>query len=205
MKDGVIWFGCFALLLVGMIFGINLDSNSTTLDSFYKVFGIIAGVGTLSTAVIASSALYTWKYQFSHSERFQAFKELEFVAFECIGEIERYWGVFKDEHFPTNTPCYYKDHTQAKSAYLDTFWKSKERYRVDVDFAQSLLTAKELKSFKYSYMHFDTKIHHILNTIVNSYDQLDGEERHQSHIKVEKDILDLKLEIKENMRIFRGR
>ena len=205
MRDNVIWFCCFALLLVGMIFGINLDSNSTTLDSFYKVFGVIAGVGTLLTAIIASSALYTWKHQFSHSERFKAFKELEYVAFECIGAIERYWDVFKDEHFPSNTPCYYKDHTQAKSAYLDTFWKSKERYRVDVDFVQSLLTPKELKYFKYSYVHFDTKIHNILNNIVNSYDQLEGEERHQSHIKAEKDILALKLEIKENLRIFRGR
>ena len=80
MRDNVIWFCCFALLLVGMIFGINLDSNSTTLDSFYKVFGVIAGVGTLLTAIIASSALYTWKHQFSHSERFKAFKELEYVA-----------------------------------------------------------------------------------------------------------------------------
>lgn len=188
-----------------MIFGINLDSNSMTLEFFYKVFGVVAGIGTLLTAAIASSALYTWKHQFSHTERFKAFKEFEQVAFECISSIERYWGVFKDEHFPSNNPCYYKDHAQAKREYLAAFLKSMERYRVDVDFVQSLLTQKELKSFKYSYGHFDTKIHNILNDIVNSYDQLTREERQQSHIKAESDILALKLDMKENLRKFRGR
>lgn len=205
LSDRVIWFCCFALLAVGMILGINLDSNSTTLETFYKVFGVIAGIGTLLTAVIASSALYTWKYQFSHSERFKAFKDLEQVAFECIGAVEQYWGVFKNENFPSNTPCYYENHTEAKSKNLDAFWNSKNRYRVDVDFVQSLLSERELKSFEYSYGNFDTKTRNILNRIVNSYDGLEGEERHQSLLIVERSILDLKLDIKKNLRKFRGR
>jgi hypothetical protein len=205
LSDGVIWFCCFALLAIGLIVGININSNSMTLDALYKVFGVISGIGTLLAVIIASRALTAWKVQFNHTERFKAFKELEQIAFECIGAVERYWGVFKDEHFPSNTPCYYKNHTEAKSKYLDAFWKSKEYYQVNVDFVQSLLTEEELKSFKYSYSHFDTQIHDILNRVVNSYDALEKEERFQSLLKVEKDIQDFRLSIKNDLREYRGR
>lgn len=95
MNDRVIWFCCFALLFIGMIVGININAGSMTLDALYKVFGIIAGIGTLLTAIIASAALHTWMHQFSHAERFKAFKELEVIGFDCIGAIEKYWGVTK--------------------------------------------------------------------------------------------------------------
>ncbi|WP_432464632.1 hypothetical protein [Agarivorans sp. QJM3NY_33] len=205
MNDGIIWFCCFALLVIGMILGISLDSNSETLDALYKVFGIVAGIGTLLTVIIAISALQTWKHQFSHAERFKTFKELDRVALECISNVEQYWGVFKDEYFPPTTPYYYEDHSKAKSEILGLFWKSKDCYRIDVDFAQSLLSAEEQKEFKYSYGHFDTKIHEILNGITQSYNNLEGEERHQGLIKVESDILNLKVDLKDNLRKFRGR
>ncbi|MCU8120357.1 hypothetical protein M2G58_21510 [Vibrio vulnificus] len=205
MSDKVIWFCCFALLSVGIILGVNLDSNSTTLDSFYKVFGVVSGIGTLLTAIIASSALYTWRHQFSHSERFKALTELEQVSMECISSIEKYRGVYEDEHLPVNTPFYYPDHAEAKREYRKAFEDAKERYRVGVDFVQSLLTPKELTSFKFTYGYFTAQIHGISNRIVNSYEHFEGEERHQNLIKVEADILDLKLEIKESLRKLRGR
>ncbi|EHU8078459.1 hypothetical protein KZN62_003465 [Vibrio cholerae] len=205
MSDKIIWFCCFALLSVGIILGVNLDSNSTTLDSLYKVFGVVSGIGTLLTAIIASSALYTWRHQFSHSERFKALKELEQVSLECISSIEKYKGVYEDEYLPIKTPFYYKDHAQSKIEYRKAFEVAKERYRVDVDFVQSLLTPKELKSFKFTYGYFTTQIHGISNCIVRSYEHLEGEERNQNLIKVEADILALKLEIKESLRKLRGR
>jgi hypothetical protein len=205
LSDGIIWFCCFSLLVVGMIFGIGVDSNSMTLDALNKVFGIVSGIGTLFAVIIAISALSSWKKQFSHTERFKAFKDLEQISFECIGAVERYWGVFKDENFPSNTPCYYQDHTKAKNQHLDAFWRSKEYYRVNVDFVQSLLSEDELKSFEYSYGHFDTKIHDIINRIIYSYTSLDDEERFQSLLVVEKNILDFKLGIKNNLREYRGR
>ncbi|MGK0376799.1 MAG: hypothetical protein ACJA1Z_000603 [Patiriisocius sp.] len=188
-----------------MIFGISINSNSITLHALYQVFGIVSGIGTLFAVIIATSALSSWKKQFSHTERFKAFKDLEQVSFECIGAVERYWGVFKDENFSSNTPCYYQDHTKAKNQHLDAFWRAKEYYRVNVDFVQSLLSEAELKYFKYSYGHFDTKIHDILSRIFNSYDNLEGEERFQSLLKIEKSILDLRLGIKESLREYRGR
>lgn len=204
MNDKVVWFCCFSILAAGMVFGISIDSNEMTLDTLSKVFSVVSGLGTLVAVIIAISALSTWKKQFSHNERFQAFKELEEIAFECIGSVEGYWGVFKDEYFLTNTPCFYQDHNEAKSKYSDVFWKSKEYYRVKVDFVQSLLSEAELKSFEYTYSQFDTKIHNILNHIVISYDNLDGEERFQSLLEVERNIYDLKLAIKTNLREYRG-
>jgi hypothetical protein len=205
LSDRIIWFCCFALLAIGMIVGINIDSNSMTLDALYKVFGVISSIGTLLAVIIASRALTAWKVQFNHTERFKAFKELEEIAFECIGAVERYWGVFEDEHFTFNTNFYYKNHTEAKSKYLDAFWKSKEYYQVNVDFVQSLLTEVELKSFKYSYPHFDTQINSILNRVGNSYNSLEGEERFQNLLRVREDILDLKLSIKNDLREYRCR
>ena len=204
MSDRIIWFSCFSLLAVGIIFGISFDTDSMTLDALSKVFSIVSGIGTLFAVIIAISALSTWKKQFTYTQRFKAFNELEQIAFECIGAVERYWGVFKDENFPSNAPCYYQDHNEAKGKYLDAFWRSKEYYRVNVDFAQSLLSEVELKSFEYSYCQFDTKIHTILNRIVNSYDNFEGEERLQSLREVEQNILDLKLGIKSNLRKYRG-
>lgn len=187
-----------------MIFGINLDSNSTTLDSFNKVFGIVSGIGTLLTAIIASSALYTWRHQFSHSERFKSFKRLEQIALECISSIEWYKSVFQDEYWSVSTPCYYKDHAQEKCECMNAFRDAKERYRVDVDFAQSLLTETELRLFKYTYGDFARETHNILNSITSSYEQLEGEDRQNNLIAIESDILTLKLEMKKNLRQFRG-
>ncbi|WP_392343554.1 hypothetical protein [Pseudoalteromonas prydzensis] len=204
MNDGIIWFCCLAILVIGMIFGISLDSSSETLDSLYKVFGIVSGIGALLTVIVAISALRTWKHQFSHAERFKAFKELDRIALDCISNIEQYWGVFKDEYFFLNTPKYYQDHSQAKKEKMDLFWKSKDRYRLNVDYAQSLLSAKEQKEFKYTYGHFDTKVHEIINGITNSYNNLEGEDRHEGLIKVEADVLNLKIDLKESLRKFRG-
>ncbi|GIU47088.1 hypothetical protein TUM4438_25030 [Shewanella sairae] len=175
-----------------------------TLDALYKVFGIIAGIGTLLTAVIASAALHTWMHQFSHAERFKAFKKLEGIGFDCIGAIEKYWGVYKDEHFPATTPCHYNDHNLARRESLDIFWESKERYRIDVDFVQSLLLAEEIKDFEYTYSNFDTKVHEIISDITNAY-ELKGDERHNALCRVERNILNLKLDFKKNLRKFRGR
>ncbi|MFP3675480.1 hypothetical protein SB724_21940, partial [Bacillus sp. SIMBA_031] len=75
---------------VGIILGINFDINSTTLGSLDKVFSIIASIATLLMALIATFALFTWKHQFSHAERFKTFKELEKIALECIGTTEKY-------------------------------------------------------------------------------------------------------------------
>ncbi|ADT92665.1 hypothetical protein Sbal625DRAFT_3847 [Shewanella baltica OS625] len=204
MNDRVIWFCCFALLFIGMIVGININACSMTLDALYKVFGIIAGIGTLLTAIIASAALHTWMHQFSHAERFKAFKELEVIGFDCIGAIEKYWGVYKDEHFPAKTPCHYKDHELARSESLEIFWESKERYRIGVDFVQSLLLTEEIQYFEFSYSNFDTKVHEIISDIANAYEQ-DGEVRHKALCHVERNILNLKLDFKKNLRKFRGR
>ena len=51
---------------------------------------------------------------------------------------------------------------------------------------------------------FDTQIHEILNGITISYDDLEGEERHQSLLKVERNILKLKIDMKANLRQIRG-
>ncbi len=204
MIDKIVVFCCFSLLAVGIILGINFDINSTTLGSLDKVFSIIASIATLLMALIATFALFTWKHQFSHAERFKTFKELEKIALECIGTTEKYLGVFKDEYFPVNAPSNYKDHSKAKSEVLDTFWGAKCRYQIAVDFAQSLLTVDEQKTFIYSYSYFDTQIHEILNGITISYDDLEGEERHQSLLKVERNILKLKIDMKANLRQIRG-
>lgn len=90
------------------------------------MFGILSGIGTLLTAIIASSALRTWKHQFSHAERFKAFKELDRVALNCISNIEQYWDVFKDENFTLSTQKYYQDHSKAKKERMNLFWKSKD-------------------------------------------------------------------------------
>tara|TARA_Y100000780_G_scaffold149606_1_gene134793 strand:- start:46842 stop:47405 length:564 start_codon:yes stop_codon:yes gene_type:complete len=187
-----------------MIVGININAGSTTLDSLYKVFGIIAGIGTLLTAVIASAALYTWMHQFSHAERFKAFKKLEEIGFDCIGALEKYWGVYKDEHVNVNTPYFYNDHNLARKESLDIFWESKERYRINVDFIQSLLLTEEIKDFEYTYTNFDTKAHKIILDITNAY-ELKGEERHKALCCVESNILTLKQDFKKNLRKFRGR
>lgn len=157
MNDRVIWFCCFALLFIGIIVGININAGSMTLDALYKFVGILAGIGTLLTAIIASIALH----EFSHAERFKAFKELEKIGFDCIGAIEKYWGVYKDEHFPAKTPYHYKNHELARSESLELFWESKERYRIGVDFVQSLLLTEEIQYFEFSYSNFDTKVHEI--------------------------------------------
>lgn len=187
-----------------MIVGININTGSMTLDALYKVFGIIAGIGTLLTAIIASAALHTWMHQFSHAERFKAFKELEEIGFDCIGAIEKYWGVYKDEHFPAKTPCHYKDHELAKSESLELFWGAKERYRIGVDFVQSLLLTEEIQDFEFTYSKFDTKVHEIIRDITNAYEQ-GCEERHEALCHIGDSILNLKLDFKENLRKFRGR
>ncbi|MGL0870708.1 hypothetical protein [Vibrio vulnificus] len=204
MNDKVIWFCCFALLFIGMIVGININTGSMTLDALDKVFGIIAGIGTLLTAVIASAALHTWMHQFSHAERFKAFKELEEIGFNCISAIEKYWGVYKDEHFQARTPYYYKDHELARRESMDLFGKSKERYRIGADFVQSLLLAEEVQDFEFTYINFEIKVHEIINDITNAYEE-NGETRHEALCCVEHKILNLKLDFKKNLRKFRGR
>ncbi|ATG79945.1 hypothetical protein [Pseudoalteromonas sp. 1_2015MBL_MicDiv] len=202
--QGSILFFCLSLLSIGVIVGFTIKANSTTLDALYKAFGVISGIGTLLTALIASLALYTWKYQFSHGERFKAFKKLEEIALDCISAIEVYRGVYEDEHLSGNTRCYYDDHNKAKNKSRDTFRESIERYRKDVDFVQSLLTNEELTEFEFTYGNFNSKVHGILNSVSQSY-EFNGEEQHKELLIVEKDILELKLKVKEHFRQFRGR
>ncbi len=183
----------------GIIVGVNIDCNNTTFDCVFKVFTIVTITATVLTAIFGFKGFRTWRYQFNSSAKTNAFRELEAVAFSCIEAIEKYIGVYDDEFFHGKDGSVYADHEVARSDVLVKICNEKEKFRIDADFAQSLLTKNELACFAYSYDDFDAEIHRILRDITHSY-QMEGEKRCQKLCQVESDISKLKSGIKGSFR-----
>lgn len=199
MNDRTIFCCCLLLVCNGIIVGVNIDCNGDTLDCVFKVFSIVTITATVLTAIFGLKGFRTGRYQFHSSTKTKAFRELEAVAFSCIDAIENYITVYDDEFFHSKAAAVYADHDAARSDVLVKICHEKEKFRIDADFAQSLLTKKELAVFSYSYTEFDAEIHRILRDISHSY-QTEGEGRCQKLCQVESDISKLKSGIKGSFR-----
>jgi hypothetical protein len=177
LNDKTIFFYSALLVCNGILVGTNIDFNNNT---FYLVFSLVAVIGTVIAAFVG----------------FPVFKQLEVVAFSCIDAVEKYMDVQYKLHYGKEA-LFYDEHKSACDDLLITICNKKEKFRVDVDFAQSLLSNKELAHFFYSHVEFEAEIYKLLRNIKNTY-QIEGESRCQQLCQVEADIAGLKLDIKES-------
>ncbi|WP_138950708.1 hypothetical protein [Pseudoalteromonas sp. BSi20495] len=197
LRDSIIWLGCILLLLIGMILGVNINSDSDTLDSIYKVFGSISGIATLAMASIAAFALSTWKTQFYHEKIYDHLTELETIARNTISHLEAYITANNELRLDDTSEDlianqHYKD--LKKSSYSN-FLSEIEKYRIHVGHIFPLLTEHQVKDFKYTFLKFSQDVHALRSSayqlyVINEFDQAESN-------KIESEILNLKLDIKD--------
>ncbi|HDZ9178002.1 TPA: hypothetical protein RUZ09_003583, partial [Vibrio cholerae] len=96
--DSVIVFCCIALVLVGVILGINLDIEESSLKILNGLSTTLSAFATLFAAIVALYGLNMWRNQFVFSERFKVFCELEEITIDGLSLVSRYKGVYWDEY-----------------------------------------------------------------------------------------------------------
>jgi hypothetical protein len=201
LSDRVIWFCCFALLSVGVIVGINLDSGLDTLDAWSKIFGIVSSIGTLLGVIFAARAIHEWRHEFSHSKKFDSFRELEDIALNCTSLLYKYSAVRLDEHRDNSRIQYYDGNYMQYSEKIDEYIRA---YQKEVRYSESLLSKCERKLFIYDYPEFQAVIRAIVVNIDKAFDDEDAD-LVDSLNNVEHQTQDLFNDIKKNLRRFRGR
>ncbi|HDZ9623491.1 TPA: hypothetical protein RU048_003600, partial [Vibrio cholerae] len=102
--DSVIVFCCIALVLVGVILGINLDIEESSLKILNGLSTTLSAFATLFAAIVALYGLNMWRNQFVFSERFKVFCELEEITIDGLSLVSRYKGVYWDEYCKLKTP-----------------------------------------------------------------------------------------------------
>jgi hypothetical protein len=199
LRDSIIWLTCILLMFSGMIFGISINSDSNTLDWFYKVFGSISGLTTIGMFSIAAYALSTWKDQFYHSKLYDNLTEQECIARNTISYLEAYITANKELRLGTDfeTTEHYKE--LKKSSYSN-FLGEIEIYRIKVDSIYPLLTQEQEKYFKYSYSKFRQDTHEIRMRVYQLYEINDYKQ--SEYNLIESDILNLKQDIKSCFRSY---
>ena len=192
--DSVIVFCCIALVLVGVVLGINLDIEESSLKILNGFSTTLSAFATLFAAIVALYALNMWRNQFVFSERFKAFCELEEIAIDGLSLVSSYKGVYWDQYCKLNTPTVYEDHEKKRASLSQNMRENVYLYSRKVDYAESLLTEKDLKYFKFGFFEYERNLYSLFQEIDGAYEVDDADQRallnqhQQSFIKFSKSI-----------------
>ncbi|MGI2172231.1 hypothetical protein ACROAE_18900 [Shewanella sp. MF05960] len=200
--DGVIVSCCFALVLVGVIFGINLNVENDVLIIINGFSTTLSALATLFAAIVALYGLNIWRNQYVFSERFKAFYELEEIAINALDLASRYNGIYWDEHSTLKTPPVYKNHKQERTSLSQEMRENICSYSRKVDYAKSLLTEKELTQFKYDFIDYERNVYELFQTLDKAY-ETDGQERSKLISEYHSNYIIFSKGIKKNLRSIR--
>lgn len=144
MSDKIIWICCFALVVVGVIFGINIATNPEVTAGIANSLDILASLATILAAFIAIYTLNSWKKQLRHEARFNAFSRLEENTRLCFRHLSKHDSLYFMKFLTAMVEG--KSNTRYDSEIEDSIRLSVEahsEYSGSLDFAISLLESDD--------------------------------------------------------------
>jgi hypothetical protein len=140
LSDKIIWICCFALVAVGVVLGSNIATNPEVTAGIASYLDILASVATIVAAFIAIYTLNSWKKQFRHEARFNAFSRLEESTRLCFRHLSKHDSLYFLKSLTAMVES--KSNTRYDSEIEDSIRLSVEahsEYSGNLDFAISLL------------------------------------------------------------------
>ncbi|MFH4802792.1 hypothetical protein WMQ58_13705 [Vibrio diabolicus] len=201
--DSVIVFCCIALVLVGVILGINLDIEESSLKILNGFSTTLSAFATLFAAIVALYGLNMWRNQFVFSERFKAFCELEEIAIDGLSLVSSYKGVYWDQYCKFKTPTVYEDHEKERTTLSQSMRENVYSYSRKVDYAESLLTEKELKGFQFGFLKYEQNLYSLFQEIDRAY-EVDGAEQRALLNQCQQSFIEFSKSIKKELRTIRN-
>lgn len=85
----VIMFAAFALVLVGMLFGFNIQINADGTNFLSSVGSLIGGISAAVAAFFSYRSVGEWRNQMQHSLLYEHFSHLEKSLQEYVNKVNR--------------------------------------------------------------------------------------------------------------------
>lgn len=200
--DGVIVFSCIALIVVGVMLGINIEVQESSLEILNGFSTTLSAFATLFAAIVALYGLSIWRNQFVFSERFKVFTELEGIVIDGLELASMYKSIYWDEYAQFNTPTVYDNHEEERSKLYKSMRENISSYSRKVDSAESLLTSNELKTFKFDFNIYENEMYALFQELDTAY-QFDGKERRERLKTYQIKFNSFSKNIKSNLRMIR--